>query len=88
MKTIHLIISGKVQGVFFRAKAKNVAEKYGIKGWIKNTGDEKVEALITGEPDNLKNFITWCKSGPERAIVEDVTVSPKPEIIFKDFEVI
>ena len=88
MKTLHLIISGKVQGVFFRAKAKKVAEKYEIKGWIKNTADEKVEALITGEPGNLNEFVTWCKTGPERAKVEDVIISQKPEIIFENFEVI
>ncbi len=88
MKTVHLLISGKVQGVFFRARAKYVAEKYKIKGWIKNTADEKVEVLVTGEPANINEFINWCRTGPEKARVKDVMVSEKPEIKFEHFEVV
>lgn len=88
MQTLHLIITGKVQGVFFRAKAKTEAEKYGIKGWIKNTHDKKVEALITGEPDGLELFVEWCRRGPEKAKVEEVLVSKHPEKEFDDFEII
>lgn len=88
MKTVHLIISGKVQGVFFRARSKNAAEKFKIKGWIRNTNEGKVEAIVTGEPDNVNEFIKWCKKGPENARVKDVTVSEKPELEFERFEVI
>jgi len=88
MQTLHLIIRGKVQGVFFRAKAKEEAEKYGIKGWIKNTHDKKVEAMITGEPDMLNRFIEWCKRGPEKARVDEVIASKQPEKEFKIFEII
>ena len=88
MKTVQLIISGKVQGVFFRAKAKHVAEKYEIKGWIRNTADQKVEALITGEAENVNEFIKWCKTGPEKARVEEVAVYQKPAIRFESFEVV
>ena len=88
METVHLLISGKVQGVFFRQTAAKVAEKLNVKGWIKNTSDSKVEALITGTSDDIKSFIHWCKTGPEKANVEDVAISKQPEIIFKKFEVI
>lgn len=88
MQTLHLLITGKVQGVFFRAKAKEKAEKYGIKGWIKNTYDKKVEALITGDPDMLNLFIKWCKKGPEKAQVEEVLVSEHTEKEFDDFEIV
>ena len=88
MQTLHLIITGKVQGVFFRAKAKEEAEKYGIKGWIKNTHDKNVEAMITGEPDMLELFITWCKRGPEKAKVEEVLASKHPEKEFDHFEIV
>ena len=88
MQTLHLIITGKVQGVFFRAKAKAEAEKYRIKGWIKNTNDQKVEALITGETDMLNLFIEWCKIGPEKARVEEVLVSEHTEKEFDGFEII
>ena len=75
MKTFHLLISGKVQGVFFRATAKRVAEENGIKGWIKNTPDGKVEALITGNSTSTDKFISWCRSGPESAEVENVILT-------------
>jgi len=88
METVHLLISGKVQGVFFRQTAAKMAGKLHIKGWIKNRPDSKVEALITGESNDIKNFINWCKTGPERANVENVVISKKPEIIFKEFEIL
>ena len=72
MKTVHLEITGKVQGVFFRASAKDVAKIYKISGWIKNTKDDKVEAFITGEDADVEKFITWCKHGPEKARVKNV----------------
>jgi acylphosphatase len=87
MQTVHLLISGKVQGVFFRETARKVAEKLDIKGWIKNTRDEKVEAMITGDEKEVNDFIKWCKTGPDRADVEEVIVSDQPETFFKEFEV-
>ncbi len=87
MQTVHLLIRGKVQGVFFRESARKVAEKLNIKGWIKNTPDEKVEALITGEENDVDDFIQWCKKGPDRAKVKEVIVSKKAEILFERFEV-
>lgn len=88
METVHLSISGKVQGVFFRQTAAKMAERLNVKGWIRNTRDSKVEALVTGETDDIKDFINWCKVGPEKAHVEDVAISKQPEIIFKKFEVL
>lgn len=87
MKTVHLLINGKVQGVFFRDSSKKVAEKLNITGWIKNRQDNKVEALVSGEEKDMKAFIDWCKSGPERAEVEEVIVSEKEEISFEKFEI-
>ncbi len=87
MQTVHLLISGRVQGVFFRETARKVAEKLNITGWIKNTANEKVEAMITGEENDVNDFIKWCKTGPDRASVEEVMVSKQPETFFKEFEV-
>jgi acylphosphatase len=87
MQTVHLLIAGKVQGVFFRETARKVAEKLNIKGWIKNTPDEKVEAMITGDEKDVNDFIKWSKTGPDRALVENVIVSKQPETFFKEFEV-
>ena len=87
METVHLMISGKVQGVFFRDSSRIVAEKLKITGWIKNREDGKVEAVVSGEEKNVKAFVDWCKSGPDRAEVQEVVVSQKEKISFKKFEV-
>jgi len=88
MSTVHLLIKGKVQGVFFRATAKEVADKLGIKGWVKNTWSDDVEAMATGSEDAVQKFIEWCKIGPRKAFVEKIIVTPKEDASFKDFSVI
>ena len=74
MKTIQLIIKGKVQGVFFRATAKDIADELGIKGWVRNLPDRNVEIRATATEGTLQKFIAWCKQGPPKAKVEEVTV--------------
>lgn len=88
MQTVHLLISGKVQGVFYRATAKKIAEELKIKGWIKNIPNKKVEAIIFGEPSQVNEFIKWCKQGPAGADVDDVSISDLPETDFYDFKII
>ena len=61
MPAYHLIIKGKVQGVFFRASAKETAELLGVTGWVKNTKEGNVEAFINGDENKLQEFIAWCK---------------------------
>ncbi len=70
----HVIISGKVQGVWFRANTKQKAEQLGINGWVRNTSDGKVEAIFEGKKENVSEMIDWCKQGPPLAKVEDVTI--------------
>ena len=88
MKTVHLEITGRVQGVFFRAKAKEIAEINGISGWIRNTDKGNVEACISGEEDAVQEFIKWCRHGPEKARVESVSVNDMPVENFDQFKVI
>lgn len=88
METFHLLISGKVQGVFFRESSRRLAEKLHIKGWIKNTWDGNVEALVTGDEKALNDFVSFCKEGPARAVVNEVKVSKQQKIDFEKFEVI
>jgi acylphosphatase len=86
MPTIHLVISGKVQGVFYRATAKELAERLKLDGWIKNTKEGNVEILASGPSQDLLKFTEWCKIGPEDAVVSNVEVtdsSEKPEQGFK-----
>ena len=88
MKTIRLTIKGKVQGVFYRATAKDVADQLGIKGWIKNLPDKNVEITATAAEDVMQKFIGWCKQGPPKARVEDVIVEELSLEVFKDFRII
>jgi acylphosphatase len=88
MPTIHLYIKGEVQGVFFRATAKKIADALNITGWIKNTNNGEVEAMVTGSQEQLGEFVKWCKHGPEKAVVEDVDIIDEDETVFDDFVVI
>ena len=88
MKTVHIEISGKVQGVFFRATAQKVARFHNISGWIKNTHNNKVEAFVTGEDEDVEKFISWCKHGPEKSKVENVTITNAEPQTFSGFEII
>lgn len=88
MPTVHLIVSGRVQGVFFRATAKDVADEIGITGWVKNAEDGNVEAMASGTNEQLQKFIDWCKKGPPKAIVTDVNIASVNDEVFEKFSVI
>lgn len=88
MPTVHLIIKGKVQGVFYRACAREEAEKLGITGWIKNTREGNVEAMINGDQKDIYRYISWCRKGPSRARVENVEVIRVEDREFEGFKVI
>lgn len=88
MPTKHLLIKGKVQGVFYRATAKEVAKKLGITGWIKNSKDGHVEATVSGDEQRVKAFIDWCKKGPPEAEVENVAVTDKEDMVFDRFVIL
>jgi acylphosphatase len=88
MQTVHLVIKGKVQGVFFRASTKEKANELGIKGWVKNMPEGNVEVLAAGNKDQLENFIEWCRRGPTQAIVSDVIVSNAEESFLNEFRII
>ena len=85
MPSFHLLIKGKVQGVFYRSSAKKMATKLGLVGWIKNTKDGNVESLVTGPSEAVDNFIIWCRQGPSNALVSEVNVTQNEETAFPDF---
>ncbi len=74
MQRVHVIISGKVQGVLFRANTKRQAELIGVKGWVRNLDDDKVEAVAEGSEEQIKKFVIYCRKGPEEARVDDVEI--------------
>lgn len=71
-KRVKLNIRGKVQGVWFRASTKEVADRLGIKGWVKNELDGSVTTVAEGDEEKLKEFIKWCWQGPQYAKVVEV----------------
>jgi acylphosphatase len=70
----HLIISGMVQGVSYRASARYEARRLGLSGWVRNRFNGTVEAMAEGPRDMVQAFIDWCRQGPPSARVSDVQV--------------
>lgn len=87
VKTVHVIIEGRVQGVYYRASARDVAEELRLGGWVRNTADGQVECKVTGSEAQLQAFVEWCRRGPAQAQVSNVTVKFCPEEHFSDFEI-
>ncbi len=70
----HVLIKGRVQGVFFRAEIRSQAYGLGLTGWVRNRWDGNVEAFFEGEDQKVRKMIAWCHKGPPAAVVEDVEV--------------
>lgn len=70
----HVFISGKVQGVFFRAYTRDKALELGLKGWVRNLRDGRVEAVFEGEKDRVEEMLRWCHKGSPYARVTNVEV--------------
>ncbi|MEM3626526.1 MAG: acylphosphatase [Candidatus Bathyarchaeia archaeon] len=84
----HVFVSGRVQGVFFRSETRREAKRRGVKGWVRNLPDGRVEAVFEGEEESVKELIEFCKRGPPGARVSRVEViweSYAGE--FRDFEI-
>ena len=73
-KRIHLVVRGRVQGVYFRATAQREARQHGLSGWVKNRADASVEIVAEGEEDDVKDFLAWSHNGPSTARVDAVDV--------------
>jgi acylphosphatase len=69
-----VVVSGRVQGVFFRHTAAGAARARGVSGWVRNRPDGSVEAVFQGEPAAVDSMIQWCRTGPRGARVDSVTV--------------
>jgi acylphosphatase len=84
----HVVIEGRVQGVFFRYHTQEKAYELGINGWVKNRRDGRVEAVFEGEKDKVDRMIQWCHRGPSEARVTNVKVDWEDYIgEFKDFSI-
>lgn len=90
MKTrAHLYISGRVQGVYYRAFTQEVADSLGLKGWVRNLPDRRVEAVFEGERDLIEKAIMQCRQGPPYANVTDIEVIWESQLEgLRDFRII
>jgi acylphosphatase len=78
MSRVQVWVSGRVQGVFYRATAERVASGLGLSGWVRNLSDGRVEAIAEGPAEALEAFVRWCHEGPPGARADDVTVESHP----------
>lgn len=67
-------VTGRVQGVFFRASTKEKADQIGIEGWVRNERDGSVLIEAEGEEEQMKQFVEWCRRGSSASQVDDVSV--------------
>ena len=85
---VHVVISGRVQGVWFRASTKQKAEQLGLTGWVKNTHEGNVEAVFEGDDKKISEIISWCHQGPPMAKVVNVEVNNQaPTNSFDSFSI-
>lgn len=87
-KSIRLYISGIVQGVFFRVFVKENAERYDVKGFIRNLEDGRIEIFLEGDVDAVDKMIELCKAGPKHSQIKNVEIKPEKFQGFKEFKVL
>ena len=73
-KSVHILVTGKVQGVFFRQATKVIAIKNHVTGWVKNLESGQVEILLEGEDQNVNSIVEWCHNGPANSRVDEIKI--------------
>lgn len=87
MQRVHLLITGRVQGVFYRATTVETARRLGLTGWVRNLADGRVEAVAEGPGDALEALVRWSHDGPPSARVDGVEAQWHPATgEFGDFD--
>jgi acylphosphatase len=87
MRCVRVRISGRVQGVFFRASCARLAEELGLSGWVRNRPDGDLEAVFQGTDEAVDDMIGWCREGPPHARVAGVDVCAEPPLNRTGFRV-
>lgn len=88
MKRAHILLSGRVQGVWFRANTKEKAEQLDLKGWVRNLSNGRVEIVFEGKKEVIEKAIEWCHHGPSFAKVKKVEIKWKEPEGYEDFKVL
>ena len=84
---VHVLVSGRVQGVFYRAWAEGTSKELGLKGWVRNLPDGRVEAVFEGGKSSVEKMVGLCEKGPAHAKVEKVEMKEERPSGFQGFEV-
>ncbi|MBU4069550.1 MAG: acylphosphatase [Nanoarchaeota archaeon] len=87
-KSTRLYITGTVQGVFFRMFIKENAERYNVKGFVRNLEDGRIEIFLEGDVNNVNKMIEICKKGPKHSQIRHVEIKPEKFQEFKVFKVL
>jgi len=87
MAVKRLLISGKVQAVFYRVSAKEMADRLFITGWVRNLPTGEVEAIISGTELQIQQFLEWAWKGPKKAVVNNIIVHQEPHSNFDGFRI-
>jgi acylphosphatase len=87
LQTISILVTGKVQGVWFRKYTCDKATALGINGFVKNMPDDSVYILATGTAAQLQAFVEWCHKGSPKSRVEKVMVADEPLTVFSNFNI-
>ncbi|WP_153553519.1 acylphosphatase [Halomicrobium sp. LC1Hm] len=83
----HVFVSGKVQGVFYRANTRETAGETSVDGWVKNLSDGRVEAVFEGPAPAVESMVEWCHEGSPRARVDGVEVEYEEPAGIEGFEI-
>lgn len=83
----HVFVSGRVQGVGFRMSTYDVANYFGLNGWVRNLPDGRVEAVFEGDKDVVEKMIRWCHKGTSASVIKDVAVEYEALEGISEFEI-
>ena len=87
MRRVRVLVSGRVQGVFFRQRTIRLARSLDCAGWVMNRQDGRLEAVFEGSEAAVEQLVAWCHEGPERAVVDGVEVVDEEPEGLQGFEV-
>jgi acylphosphatase len=82
-----VLVSGRVQGVYFRDTCRRMAERHGVSGWVRNLPDGSVEAVFEGPADEVSQLVEWSRHGPPAAVVRDVGLQAEPPEGISGFQI-
>lgn len=82
------VVSGRVQGVFFRDSCRSQAQRLGVRGWVRNRSDGTVEVVAEGRRDDVDQLLNWCQQGPSRAQVTGIVVTDEVLAAERGFHIV